>query len=337
MSFSRRTFIQTGLIGSLIGTRFLGTALAQSKRHLRFVMPTTPADYLLPYFVAHDQGSLDVAGIEIDEKVVIGDVNAFRALISDSGDATIPGISPILSGVAGGAKVKIISSWQPIVDYYIVVRKGLPTDIAALGGHSWATYGPGGVTSAIALLTLKKHGLDPAKAKFLSVGDQASRLQAVVSGKVDVTILDSYVTTRAERAGQITPVFPVAQEFPGLGNVFLAVDEKKLADAAFRRDFAALVRAGIEGSRFVMREPDKAADVMMKRLPTGDREVLAETLRRVNKLGVWGVNGGLERSVIDYTVSTYVEQGMLPRMLSYDQLVDTSLVESVIADVGRFS
>ncbi len=334
-SINRRDLIATGLLGVGFGAAFPSRSFAQAAK-FRFAMPTTPANYLLPYFSALDQGWLLKGGIDVEGLVVIGDVNAFRALVSGSADATVPAISPVLAGVAEGAKVKVVSSWQPVVDYFIVARKGLSTKPADLGTMTWGTAGPGGVTSAVSTLYMKKHGLDPAKAKTLSVGDQSSRLQALVGGKVDVTILDSYVTTRAERAGQLTPVTSVVEEFPGMGNVFLVVDQKSLGDAAKRKAILAMVKGGIEGARFVMKEPAKAAELMEKHLTNADVGLLTETLVRVNKLGIWGVDGGLDRKIIDYTAGVYFDEGIVSRKVTFEELVDTSLVEEAIRDLGRF-
>src|SRR5262249_26113579 len=111
---------------------------------------------------------------------------------------------------------------------------------------------------------------------------------------------------------------------------------KTLADPAMRRALVSMVRGGIEGSRLVTKEPEKAAEVMLHRLPNGDADVLKQTLARVNQLGIWGVDGGIGREVIDYTVAAYQEMGELTRKISYEELVDPSLVAEAMSTLGKY-
>jgi ABC-type nitrate/sulfonate/bicarbonate transport system substrate-binding protein len=159
-------------------------------------------------------------------------------------------------------------------------------------------------------------------------------LQAVVGGKVDATILDSYVTTRAEQAGQVTSVVPAAKEFPNLGNCYLVATSATLHDAQLRKALALMVRAGIEGSRYILKNPDDAAEIISKRLKNGDVAALKETLRRVNALDIWGANGGLNRGNFEFTVQTYFDLGQLPRKVNYADLVDEALVDQALKVVG---
>jgi ABC-type nitrate/sulfonate/bicarbonate transport system substrate-binding protein len=319
---------------ALSGVATDSVAAADAPLKIRFVMPTTPADYLLPYFVAQDLGWLRKWGLEVEESVVTGDAASTRAVLAGAADVTFVGVGPVLSAAAEGGNLKIIGSWQPVVDYVYVVRAGQSPKIEELANKRWAAAGPGGLSTALPKMLLKKYGLDTGKASFVSVGDQSSRLQAVVGGKVDATILDSYVTTRAEQAGQVTSVVPAAKEFPNLGNCYLVATSATLRDAQLRKALALMVRAGIEGSRYILKNPDDAAEIISKRLKNGDVAALKETLRRVNALDIWGANGGLNRGNFEFTVQTYFDLGQLPRKVNYADLVDEALVDQALKVVG---
>ena len=107
-----------------------------------------------------------------------------------------------------------------------------------------------------------------------------------------------------------------------------------LSDPQMRKAIALLVRAGIEGSRFIIKDPDAAAEIINKRLKNGDIAALKETLRRVNGLGIWGPDGGLNKANVEYTVQTYFDLGQLSKKVAYADLVDESLVTQVLKEVG---
>jgi ABC-type nitrate/sulfonate/bicarbonate transport system substrate-binding protein len=57
----------------VLGAALASPAAAQPRAKLKFVMPTPPATYLLPYFVAQDLGWYRNWGLEVAEQVISGD------------------------------------------------------------------------------------------------------------------------------------------------------------------------------------------------------------------------------------------------------------------------
>ena len=58
--------------------------------------------------------------------------------------------------------------------------------------------------------------------------------------------------------------------------------------------------------------------------------------QKLNTLGVWGLNGGLDREVIEFSSKTFADLGMIKRRVTYEELVDPSVVAGVIGELGRF-
>jgi ABC-type nitrate/sulfonate/bicarbonate transport system substrate-binding protein len=312
-----------------------GSALAQENPTLRFVMPTPPATYLLPYFVAKDLGWLKDWGADTSEQVVSGDPNALRAVIAGSADITFIGPPTVMDAVISGAKIKAFCSWQPITDYQFIAGSGKGASIADLADKRIAATGPGSMTMFIPQMLMKKAGVDTSNMKFLPVGGMSARLQAVAADKVDATLVDTFFATKAERAGTAQAVASVAKEFPGLGYVYAVAREETLSDPARRKALDGFVKGCIEGSRYVVKSPDSAAEVLKKRLPDEDIDLIRATIEKLNALGVWGTNGGLDRKVIDFSAETFFDLGMIKRKVGYDEVVDPSFVDRVIAEVGR--
>ena len=137
-------------------TAFGSTGTSAADLKMTFAMPTTPAPYLLPFFLAKDLGWLDKAGLTVDEKVVTGDVNCMRAVITGDADTTLIGPNTIMQAIVSGGAITLIGTYQPVVDYQIVARTGVGTSIKALADKKWAIASVGGMTQALPRMVMKK-------------------------------------------------------------------------------------------------------------------------------------------------------------------------------------
>src|SRR4029079_18399809 len=90
----------TKFCGALVACAFaLGSPASSADLKMTFAMPTTPAPYLLPFFLAKDLGWLEKAGLTVEEKVVTGDTNCMRAVISGEADTTLIGPNTIMQAI----------------------------------------------------------------------------------------------------------------------------------------------------------------------------------------------------------------------------------------------
>ena len=330
-SFATRLVAGLALAAVMMVVAGAGPAAAADK--LRFVMPTGPATYLLPFFVAQDLGWYKEWGLEVEEKVVTGDANSLRVLIAGDADVTVLGPNTVMNGIIKGAPVTVISSWQPVTDYHVITRPEVGSSIKDLGDKKWASFSTGGMSAEIPKMVMRKYGLDPRDATFLSVGGMSSRMQAVVAKKVEVTMVDTFFTAIGMQQGLIE-VASIAKEFPGLGYLYSVATKKSVADPPLRKSLKIFVRGGIEGVRLIQKDPDKAAEIMKNRTPTVDMALIKQIIPSLNDQGVWGTNGGLGREVTEFSSKTYHSLGAISRPITYEEIVDRSLVDEVIKDLG---
>lgn len=321
------------LLASAIALGSTGAHSADLK--MTFAMPTTPAPYLLPFFLAKDLGWLEKAGLTVEEKVVTGDTNCMRAVITGDADTTLIGPNTIMQAVVSGAAIKIVGSFQPVVDYQIVARVGAGTTLKDLADKKWAIASVGGMTQALPRMAMKKNGVDGSAAQYLSVGGLAARYQAIAAGTVDASLLDIALALRGEREGRAKIVSAIHDDFPNMGYVFFPMRTSALSDPKQREAMEIFIREGIRGVRFIMENPQAAAEVMEKRLKTNDVAGMTEILKKVTALGVWGVNGGIDREVIEFSHKVYRESGDVTADVPYEKLVDTSLVDASLKVLGK--
>ncbi len=321
---------------TLCSLAIAASAIAQAPLKLKVVFATPPTTYALPHFVAQDLGWLKQRGLEIEETFLTGDANALRALLSGQGDIAAPGTFPAYSVVAEGGRIKAIGSWQPIVDYVLVARPGI-TQLKELANARIAAASIGGLTTELPKMVLEKHGIDTSRTAFFSVGGHEARLQAVIGGKADAALVGILYAGQGKRLAKINVVANLAREYPGLGYSYLVVNEKDLANPEKRRAFEIYVRAAvIEASRFIMKEPDRAAEVLHKRMPDLQLDLIKDVVRTLNEANVWGVNGGIEPEITSFTAPLAASLKSAKREVKAAELLDRSLVDHILAELGRY-
>jgi ABC-type nitrate/sulfonate/bicarbonate transport system substrate-binding protein len=312
-----------------------GPAAAQEKATLKIVFPTTPTTFMLPHFVAKDQGWLDKAGLTVEEVWLVGDANAVRTVISGQADIAAPGTFAVYTALAEGARIKAIASWQPKVDYQLVARDTIKT-IKELEGARIGAAGPKGLTIEIPRMVMKKHGADPNKASYVQIGGHEARLQATVANKVDAAIVSILYAAKAKEFANIRVLSSIPAEFPGLAYTYLVVRDNDLTDPAKRKTLETYLRlAVIEGSRFIMENPERAAKIMHGRTPNLKVETIQEVVHALNVNNVWGVNGGLDAESTAYTLRLALEMDAIKKPLSAADVLDTSIVELALSQAGR--
>ena len=313
----------------------LGTLRASEKTTLKLVFPTTPTTFELPHFVAKDLGWLDDAGLNVEEVWLVGDANAVRTVVSGQADIAAPGTFAVYSALAEGARIRAIASWQPKVDYQLVARDTIKT-IKELEGARIGAAGPRGLTIEIPRMVMKKHGADPSKASYVQIGGHEARLMATVANKVDAAIVSILYAAKAKEFPNIRVLSSIPAEFPGLAYTYLVVRDKDLTDPAKRKALETYVRvAVIEASRFIMKNPERAAKIMHGRTPDLKLEMIQDVIQALNTNNVWGVNGGLDVGSTEYTLRLAQEMGELKKPLSTGDVLDSSIVDTALSQAGR--
>src|SRR5215218_2756867 len=173
---------------------------AAAKIKMAFPGPVTT--FSLPYLVAQKKGWMD--GLEVEDVHVTGDANAMRVLLSGNADIALVGTLNVLASIHAGASIRAIHSWQPIGDYSLVLATGKGNKLADLAGKTFASSGPGGLPDQIPRLIMRKHGIDEASARFVQVGGHAARLQAVIGGRADATLVNTVTALKGVQDGKVT-------------------------------------------------------------------------------------------------------------------------------------
>jgi ABC-type nitrate/sulfonate/bicarbonate transport system substrate-binding protein len=307
-------------------------ASAAGAAKIKMVFPGPVTTFSLPYLVAQKKGWM--GDLEVEDVHVTGDANAMRVLLSGNADIGLIGTLNVLASIHAGAGIRAIHSWQPIGDYSLVLAAGKGNKLADLAGKTFASSGPGGLPDQLPRLIMRKHGIDEASARFVQVGGHAARLQAVIGGRADATLVNTVTALKGVQEGKVTVVGKLSAEFPGLGYVWNVARTETLDKLAAA--FQTLTDIGIKGSRFIMANPDEAAAILHERLPDLDLAFLKAVVRDLNGENVWGVDGGLDPAIEEFTAELNMKLGNLPVAAPAKDVLEPRFVERALATLGTY-
>jgi NitT/TauT family transport system substrate-binding protein len=301
---------------------------------IKMVFPGPVTTFSLPYLVAQKQGWLE--DLAVEDVHVTGDANAMRVLLSGNADIALIGTLNVLASLHAGANIRAVNSWQPIGDYSLVLATGKGSKLADLAGKTFASSGPGGLPDQLPRLIMRKHGIDESTARFVQIGGHAARLQAVIGGRADATLVNTVTALKGVQDGKVAVLTKLSAEFPGLGYVWNVVRTESLDKPELAAAFQAMTDIGIRGSRYVMEHPDESAAILHARLPDLDLEFLKAVVRDLNSEKLWGVNGGLDPAVEEFTADLNMKLGNLPVAPPAKDVLEPRFVDSALKKLGAY-
>ena len=183
---------------------------------------------------------------------------------------------------------------------------------------------------------MRKHGIDELSARFVQVGGHAARLQAVIGGRADATLVNTVTALKGVQDGKVVVLAKLSAEFPGLGYVWNVVRNESLNKPELAAAFQIMTDIGIRGSRYVMENPDEAAAALHERLPDLDLAFLKAVVRDLNSENLWGVDGGLDPAVEEFTANLNMKLGNLPIAPPAKDVLEPRFVDAALKRLGPY-
>jgi ABC-type nitrate/sulfonate/bicarbonate transport system substrate-binding protein len=91
---------------------------------------------------------------------------------------------------------------------------------------------------------------------------------------------------------------------------------------------------GIRASRYIMQYPDEAAEILHEKLPDLDLGFLKNVVRDLNSENLWGVDGGLDPAIQEFTADLNMKLGNLPVATPAKDVLDQRFVEDALKRLG---
>ena len=183
-------------------------------------------------------------------------------------------------------------------------------------------------------MILKKYNIDDSTEHFVQVGGHAARLQAIIAGRADASLINTVTTLRGVQDDKVIVLTKLSKEFPGLGYSWNVVRTEELSNPQLSAAFQTMTEASIRAVRFIMANPDESAEILHARIPDLDVTFLKAVVRDLNSEHLWGVDGGLDPAIEQYTADLYTKLGSLKAAPAPNDVLDPRFVEAALKKLG---
>ncbi|MBI4487864.1 MAG: ABC transporter substrate-binding protein [Deltaproteobacteria bacterium] len=175
----------------------LSSSAAES---LKVVYPTISAA-ATPLWIGKELGFFKKNSLDVDLVFIEGSPRGTAALLAGNVDLIMGSGNATVQAVLAGAQVTLVSSLAGKIDFQLMV----PAEIkgaSQLKGGSIASSQFGTSPDFAVRYAMRKLGLDPVRdVTILQMGNQATRLAALTSGKVQAAIINAPATVLARKRG----------------------------------------------------------------------------------------------------------------------------------------
>ena len=271
-----------------------------------------PSDHDAALFVADAQGKYAENGINTKLVQFNNGGDLMTAMASGDVDIGYVGITPVLSSIAKGVPVKVISAAQ-IEGSGIVVAKDSGIDsVSDLAGKKIATPGEASIQHMLLTYYLNENGMDIKDLK-VSAMKVPSMNDALKTGKIDGMITFEPYVSIAEKNG--AKVLAGSQDILPEHPCCVVVASDKFLES-HPNETAKILEIHENATDFINNNTDEAAGLLPKDIVS---DVEVEKVSMSSFPFISGLDDEYKQSVMDF-MDLEVDLGILKKPLSEDQI-----------------
>jgi len=321
-------FAACGPSGTAAPTNSGPVSLGQLKVGLGTAPPDLTSHFL---YYSLDQGFYKKRGLDVEIDPFNGDQTALRALATGAVDLEWTGCAAALQAIEVGAPLRIISAFNPQIDYLLVAQNGI-TSPKDLVGKNLGVSQPGAVSWSVPKLMIQGDGGDFGKVNVVSIGGTSARVQALAAKKIDGAVLNNYAWLQATKFDFLHVVADGVKALPDFLYACEVTTEKVLASR--KPALQAWVTGTMEGVRWFYDHTDEAAAITKKVLPDIDLAIVTPSLKAFAAKKFWNLSGVLSEKAWAFTTKAAQDAGDLKGPLDYSKIVVTDLALNAQKELG---
>jgi NitT/TauT family transport system substrate-binding protein len=274
-------------------------------------------------WVAKDLKVFDKYGLDVEVLMITGSARSVAALLGGSTQFATGSVTGPLAAIVRGSDIKVLAASYNKFPYAFIVRPDIrsPKD---LRGKKVNILNFGGSNDLALQLAFKEWGLKLSDAQVIIGGDAPTRLGALMSGRIDATILSPPHLTMAVKAGYrvLADMGDMSANFTQSSLFTRGSYVKENPDRAKR-----FVRAYAEAIHVIKTDRERTMKVFAKRMRVEDPETVKSTYDyfaprfslppRVNLQGVRD------------TLSFYAEQNPEFKNRRAEEFIDHSILDEL--------
>jgi ABC-type nitrate/sulfonate/bicarbonate transport system substrate-binding protein len=343
--FSRRDFLK--LAGGAVGAGALAAynpfaLLAQSgdlpyTARLAIEQASVPDFAEVPQIWAQSSGAFADNGVNLDIIETGGGasvaVEPLQLLVSERIDFTDVLFPAGFDVALQGAPLVGLGTFATggRYDYWLVTKDDI-VEWEDLIGRKYVISSPGAPPDGIGRYALTRNNIAIDQVEFVPLGGSSARTQALLAGEVDAALIHPLDALQLIKDNPGIHVFSTLAEAP----LLFGIDATFARNIEENRDMVvAYTKTVIQAVRQFVDDQDFAINAYTEIVPEADPELVAEAWEDFIARGVWNPNGDVDRELFDATIDTYVAAGALPEKLAFEDFVDPTIVEDVLAEIGR--
>ena len=271
-----------------------------------------PSDHDAALFVADAQGKYAENGINTKLVQFNNGGDLMTAMASGDVDVGYVGITPVLSSIAKGVPVKVISAAQTEGSGIVVAKDSGINSVADLEGKKIATPGEASIQHMLLTYYLEQNGMSISDLK-VSAMKVPSMNDALKTGKIDGAITFEPYVSIAEKNGAklLTDSADIIPNHP----CCVVVASDKFIDE-HPNETAKILKIHEDATDFINNNTDEAAGLLPKDIVS---DVEVEKSAMAGFPFISGLDDSYKQDVMDF-MDLEVELGILKKPLSESQI-----------------
>lgn len=271
-----------------------------------------PSDHDAALFVADAQGKFQENGIKTKLVQFNNGGDLMTAMASGDVDVGYVGITPVLSSIANGVPVKVISAAQTEGSGIVVAKDSGIDSVSDLSGKKIATPGEASIQHMLLTYYLKQNGMSISDLKVSSM-KVPSMNDALKTGKIDGAITFEPYVSIAEKNG--AKVLAGSQDIlPDHPCCVVVASDKFIGDHP--NETAKILEIHENATDFINNNTDEAAGLL-----PGDivSDIEVEKMSMSSFPFISGLNDTYKQNVMDF-MNLEVDLGILKKPISENQI-----------------
>ena len=191
------------LIWAIVSVCFFVAAtqsIAQTKLEKLHIGYSAQAGSLTPIWITKEAGIFRKHGLDVELLFIPGGPTAVAALLSGEVPITVVGGPAVVSSNLAGSDLVMIAGIVNTFAFQIVTVKPI-TSYPQLKGKRLGVNRFGASPDVAARFALKHMGIDPKEITILQLGEQSTRLTAMMAGQLEAAVFLPPITTMAQKQG----------------------------------------------------------------------------------------------------------------------------------------
>lgn len=271
-----------------------------------------PSDHDAALFVADAQGKFQENGINTKLVQFNNGGDLMTAMASGEVDVGYVGITPVLSSIANGVPVKVISAAQTEGSGIVVAKDAGIDDVTDLAGKKIATPGEASIQHMLLTYYLKENGMDISDLK-VSAMKVPSMNDALKTNKIDGMITFEPYVSIAEKNG--AKVLAGSQDILPDHPCCVVVASDKYIEK-HPNETKKILEIHENATEFINKNTDEAAGMLPNDIVS---DVEVEKMSMSSFPFISGLNESYRQDVMDF-MDLEVDLGVLKEPLSQDKI-----------------